>query len=101
MVDDILPVELQKMSGLNLNFQWTYGVGNTTAASTDFATLTTADLNGNVAIDMFFDPDPTTAQDSQKAKYEVMIWFAAFGPGTLPIGYENVVTTHVLDGTTL
>ncbi|KAJ5806898.1 hypothetical protein N7474_010490 [Penicillium riverlandense] len=99
MVDDILPVELQKMSALNLDFEWAYGVGNTTAASTDVATLTTAGLNGNVAIDMFFDADSTTAQDSQKAKYEVMIWFAAFGPGTQPVGPGNVVTTHVLDGT--
>jgi hypothetical protein len=101
MVDKVLPVELQQMAELNLNFQWSYGVGNRSTASTDSAALNAADVNANVAIDMFFDKDSSRAQDSQKADYEVMIWFAAFGPSTQPIGYGSVVTTHVLDGTTL
>lgn len=43
-------------------------------------------INGNVAIDMFMDKDPKTAANGEKAAYEVMVWFAAFGKATWPLG---------------
>lgn len=99
MVDEILPVELGQMASLDLDLHWTYGVGNEPVETTDNSTLTAANVNTNVAIDMFFDSDKDAAQNSTLAKYEVMIWFAKFGPATDPIGTK--VTTRELNGTEL
>jgi len=99
MVDGVLPVALGKMSSLNLDLHWTYGVGNTPVDTTTEAELTAQSVNTNVAVDMFFDSDKTVAQNSTVAKYEVMIWFAKFGPQTDPIGSK--VTSRELNGTTL
>lgn len=99
MVDDVLPVALGKMSSLNLDLHWTYGVGNTPAETTTESELTAQTLNTNVAVDMFFDSDQTIAQNSTTAKYEVMIWFAKYGTATDPIGSQ--VTSRELNGTSL
>lgn len=101
---NVLPATLQSLASVNFAVDWTYAVGNEPAASTDVGALTGVALNGNVAIDMFLDSDQTNAQDSNKAKYEVMVWFADFGAAAQPIGFtENggLVATHVLNGTTL
>ncbi|KAJ5125955.1 hypothetical protein N7526_008132 [Penicillium atrosanguineum] len=97
MVDGILPVELGEMESLDLDLHWTYGVGNEPVETTVESTLTAETLNTNVAIDMFFDSDKVTAQNSSAAKYEVMIWFAKFGVATDPIGSK--VTSRELNGT--
>jgi hypothetical protein len=87
---------------MNLEVDWTYAVGDEPAALTDVQALTGVALNGNVAIDMFLDSDPTNAQNNSKAKYEVMVWFADFGAAAQPIGLANkVVTTLVVNGTSL
>jgi hypothetical protein len=99
MVDNVLPVELGKMSSLNLDLHWTYGVGNTPVETTTESDLTAQTVNTNVAVDMFFDSDETTAQNSTAAKFEVMIWFAKYGSATMPIGSQ--VTTRELNGTSL
>lgn len=99
MVDDILPVELGQMKSLDLDLHWTYGVGNDPVETTTESDLTAVTLNTNVAIDMFFDSDKTTAQNSSAAKYEVMIWFAKYGDATDPIGSK--VTERTLNGTEL
>jgi hypothetical protein len=98
----VLPATLQTLSQMYLELEWSYAVGNEPAASTDAQALTGVDLNGNVAIDMFIDSDKTSAQDSNKAKYEVMVWFADFGAAAQPIGQEKgVAATHQVNGTTL
>lgn len=86
-----------------LDFEWTYAVGNSTAAtSTDQAELTDDKLNANVALDMFLDQDKKKSQDSEKADTEIMVWFAAFGPATQPIGLDDgEVDTMEVDGTSL
>lgn len=99
MVNDVLPVQLDKMTAIDLDFSWTYGLGNTVAQSTSVTDLVAHSVNTNVAIDMFFDTDPTTAQDSTKANYEVMVWFAQIGPMAKAIG--NPSTSRELNGTTL
>lgn len=102
MVDNVLPVELDKMKKLNLDFHWTYGLGTAIAPSTDISQLDASSVNTNVAIDMFFDSNSGTAQQSTAAKYEVMVWFAMVGPAAQPIGLSaGVVTSRVLNGTTL
>lgn len=98
----MLPATLQSVTQMNLDLEWTYGVGNEPAGTTDAQALAGVGLNGNVAIDMFIDSDKSSAQDSNKAKYEVMVWFADFGPAAQPIGQEKgVAATQVVNGTTL
>lgn len=51
---------------------------------------------------MFLDADKTKAADTTKAAYEVMVWLAAFGDATQPIGLaEGALATEVVNGTTL
>ncbi|KAI3539479.1 hypothetical protein CPAR01_00829 [Colletotrichum paranaense] len=103
-----LPVSIPKLSNINVDVEWSYSVGNYTtdgaaATNTDETELTDNDTNTNVAIDMFLDDDKTSAQDSTKAKYEVMVWFGTFGAATQPIGYQNgagALTTETINGTT-
>jgi hypothetical protein len=98
----VLPAGLRSLELVNFELQWTYGVGNEAAASTDVQQLTDNLVNANVAIDMFVDSDPTNAQSSTKAQYEIMVWFADFGSAAQPLGLDQgVVSTQVLDGTTL
>ncbi|KAJ6095644.1 hypothetical protein N7486_006390 [Penicillium sp. IBT 16267x] len=98
--EGVLPVALGNMEEIDFALHWTYNVGNTVAESTDVTTLDSVSLQCNVAIDMFFDSDKTTAQNSTAAKFEVMVWFARFGASTDPIGLqEGVVTTHTINGT--
>lgn len=93
---------LDNMEEIDFALHWTYGVGNTVAESTAVTTLDSVSLQANVAIDMFFDSDKTTAQNSTAAEFEVMVWFARFGASTDPIGLEGgVVTTNTINGTTL
>lgn len=99
MVENILPVKLDKMTAIPFDFSWSYGLGDTVAQSTDTSLLAADNVNTNVAIDMFFDPDPSTAQNTQKAKFEVMVWFAQIGPASLPIGSKSV--SRSINGTTL
>lgn len=102
MVDDVLPLQLDKMTEVNLDLHWTYGLGNTVASSTVESTLTADNLQTNVAIDMFFDSDQNNAGNSTLAKYEVMVWFADFGSSAQPIGLAaGAVTTKTVNGTTL
>lgn len=62
-------------------------------------------LNANVAMDMFMDSDQKKAQDSADASHEIMVWFAAIGPATQPIGFDvdgaNPLATKTLHGTEL
>ena len=99
---NVFPVTMGSVSKINVDVEWTYGVGNETAASTDEAALTANSVNTNVAIDMFLDSDKDSAEDSSKAKFEVMVWLAAFGAATQPIGLSaGAVTTATVNGTTL
>lgn len=98
---NVLPTTLRSLEAIDVDLKWTYGVGNKVSASTDDTELTENLVNTNVAIDMFLDSDRSKAQDSTKAAYEIMVWFAAFGAATQPIGLsEGVITTKVLNGIT-
>lgn len=99
---NVLPVLMSDVEHLYFDVAWTYGVGNNVSASTVTSDLTAESVNTNVAIDMFFDSDQTNAQNSTKAKYEVMVWFATVGSAAQPIGYSSgVVSTVTVNGTTL
>lgn len=102
LVEKVLPLALEEISAINLDLHWTYGLGDTPAQSTDDATMKAQEVQTNVAVDMFFDADKMKAQNSSTAKFEVMVWFAAFGGSTDPLGLDQgVVKTKSLDGAEL
>ncbi|KGO66262.1 Glycoside hydrolase, family 12 [Penicillium expansum] len=100
-VDNVLPKELENISELNLDLSWTYGLGDTTAASTDVQALATENLATNVAIDMFLDADADKAKNETQAKFEVMVWFWMSNLEAQPHGWGNPGINRTLDGTKL
>ncbi|KAE8354326.1 concanavalin A-like lectin/glucanase domain-containing protein [Aspergillus coremiiformis] len=99
MVDDVLPVALADISQLDFNIHWTYSVGSTPANQTNISQLSSNAVNTNVALDLFFDTDPQTAQNVSLARYEMMVWFAGFG-NARPFGYSNgIARTKDVNGT--
>ena len=89
------------MTGLKVNTNWTYALGDSIAATNDDASLSAENLNANVCVDMFVDADANNSQDTTTAAYEVMVWLGRWGTATLPIGWlegERLILT-VSDGT--
>ncbi|KAJ9490117.1 hypothetical protein VN97_g3134 [Penicillium thymicola] len=99
-VDDVLPKEMDKISELYLDLHWTYGVGDTTAASTDVQALTDENLATNVAIDMFLDTDADKAKNGTEAKFEVMVWFWMSNEEAQPLGWGKPGINRTVGGTT-
>jgi hypothetical protein len=98
---DVFPIEISSVSAINFEAEWAYGVGDQVPNTTNVAELTAANLNANVAIDMFIDSNPNAATSTIDAKYEVMIWLADFGAATQPIGLaDGAVKTQDINGTT-
>lgn len=63
--------------------------------------MTAANVNTNVAIDMFLDDDMNSAQSTTQAKYEIMVWLCTIGASTEPIGLAlGAVSSQVINGTT-
>ncbi|KAF4592115.1 glycoside hydrolase family 12 protein [Ophiocordyceps camponoti-floridani] len=97
---DVLPVKLERVQEMEVDFQWTMRLDNDTGPTSSLADLANANVNSNVAIDMFVDSDLEKAQDSERAKYEVMVWFAAIGPATFAIGQDDKpIMSKKVDGT--
>lgn len=90
------------MAAIDFSADWAYGVGDVKPNTTNVNDLLAADVNSNVAIDMFLDSDPTKAVSSVDAKYEVMVWLGVFGVATEPIGLrQGALKTQAVNGTTL
>lgn len=101
VASQVLPTTFKSIDKLMLDFEWTYGIGNNTSVSTDKQELEDNLVNTNVAIDIFSDPDQNTATNTEKAKMEIMVWFAAYGPATQPLGMAaGVVETKQVNGST-
>lgn len=101
-IERVLPVKAKALKQINVDLHWTYGVGNEAVAATNEAELLQNEVNTNVAIDMFLDDNAANSQNSSKAAYEVMVWFAGFGSSTEPIGLQRgIIATEVIQGTTL
>ncbi|KAL2761035.1 glycoside hydrolase family 12 protein [Sodiomyces alcalophilus JCM 7366] len=95
----VFPVRLRDLKSVDVDIEWTYGIGNRTTSSTDEDELDRNAVNTNVAIDMFLDSSKKRAKDSTKAAYELMVWLAAIGPATHPIGLpQGVMATEILNG---
>ncbi|KAJ1322976.1 xyloglucan-specific endo-beta-1,4-glucanase [Microdochium nivale] len=95
----VLPLELEDLGELTMNFHWTMGTGNSPAPETSELRLGAAQVNASVALDMYLDNDAQTARNASKAKYEMIIYFAKYGLQH-PVGFGNgtIVTTTEVDG---
>ncbi|KAG9246754.1 concanavalin A-like lectin/glucanase domain-containing protein, partial [Calycina marina] len=99
---DNLPVKLSKMKSLTMDIEWSYGIGTTPVAATNITSLTTNLVNANVAVDMFLDSSKSASQNSTKASFEFMVWFAMIGDSAEPIGLQQgSLQTQVLNNVTL
>lgn len=98
----VFPIQISKVAAIDFQADWAYGVGDAKPITTNVNDLTAADVNSNVAIDMFLDSDPTKATSSTDAKYEVMVWLGVFGVATEPIGLkQGSLKTQAVNGTSL
>ena len=100
--DNVFPIEISQVAAIDFSADWAYGVGDVKPNTTNVNDLLAADVNSNVAIDMFLDSDPTKATSSVDAKYEVMVWLGVFGVATEPIGLrQGSLKTEAINGTNL
>ncbi|KAI8720149.1 hypothetical protein NCS52_00459600 [Fusarium sp. LHS14.1] len=104
---DSFPAKLNTIEKIEIDFAWTYAPGNTSAkgskyiTKSDFDDLVDREVNANVAMDMFLDKDKDKSAVSEDASHEIMVWFAAIGAATQPIGFNggtSPVATKTLNG---
>jgi Glycosyl hydrolase family 12 len=101
-LDNTFPIALSNLSSLTLDVSWSYGLGNSAPNETDNGQLSTADMNANVALDMFLGPDATKSTNTTTASYEVMLWLGRWGAATQPIGLpQGSKATLAVNDTTL
>lgn len=103
-IEDVLPLKVSAIEKIEMGFEWTYGEGKKAASlSKNVSDLwDTAQLNANVAMDIFLDLDEARSKEAEKASHEIMVWFAAIGPATQPIGFnDGILATKTLDGVEL
>ncbi|KXJ86554.1 concanavalin A-like lectin/glucanase domain-containing protein [Microdochium bolleyi] len=95
----VLPLKLEDLGELTMDFKWTMGTGNDPAPETSELRLGAAQVNSSVALDMYLDTDLKTARDASKAKYEMIIYFAKYGLQH-PVGFGNgtIVKTEAFGG---
>jgi hypothetical protein len=96
---NIIPVALEDLGQLTLDFTWTMGIGDTNAPDTSLLPLGAHEVNASVVLDTYMDPDQTIAADASNAAFEMVISFAHFGLQK-PVGFGNgtVIVTETLDG---
>lgn len=88
LASSILPLQLQNLTSLTIDAQWSYEGGEPLTGRNNFKALGKVATRANVALDMFFDADPVKASSTVTPAYEMMVWLASFG-GVNPIGYSN------------
>lgn len=96
--------KIQQFKKLDLSLSWVYSAGSQNTTVIPQSSVPTLQDNGpggaqaNVALDFFIDPDqsrseePDTSKAGKFARAEVMVWFAAYGAGSQPVG--KPVTTR-------
>ncbi|KAF7552231.1 hypothetical protein G7Z17_g4479 [Cylindrodendrum hubeiense] len=101
-VEDVFPLQIKDISNIAIDFDWTYGVGDNASTTTDDTKLKAVTLNANVAMDMFLDSNKTQAASSTNATHELMVWFAALGTATQPLGMtKDTVTVYSAKNVTI
>lgn len=94
------PCKLGDITTLGFDAKWYLGFSNDTLESASAADMTAQNVGANIAIDMFMDSDKkiSSADQSTKPKYEVMVWFAVFGPAAQPLGMSSGKVTSMTLG---
>lgn len=89
----MLPIQLSSLSSLVMDASWEMapmsleaGASHDPNTEPNASALKKADVEANVCIDIFADPDKKTSTVASKQMYEIMIWFGQFGKGALPVG---------------
>ena len=96
-----IPLKISDVGQIAVDVEWYYGTGNGDPTTVDIAALTNVNAATNVAIDMFLDTNEKSSTDPEKAEFEVMVWLAAFGSATEPIGLaEGSKASEVINGVT-
>lgn len=96
-----MPIQISAVKNIDVDIEWYYGTGSTLPTTVDITAMTQVDAATNVAIDMFLDNDKEKSTDPEKAQFEVMVWLAAFGAATQPIGLaEGSKATETINGVT-
>lgn len=97
----MFPISIGSIKTMPVDVEWTYGLGSEAANATDIQALSAANVNTNVAIDMFLDSDMNSAQSTTQSRYEIMVWLGTIGAATQPIGLDQgAVASEVVNGTT-
>jgi Glycosyl hydrolase family 12 len=97
----VLPIALEDLGELKLDFNWTMGPGSHEVSATSLLPLGAHQVNASVALDMYLDKNETKAALAGEATYEMIIYFAKFGLQD-PVGFGNgstIVMTQTVDGT--
>ena len=97
MYSSQLPVQLNNLSSLNFEVEWS--MAPSASSEGDLSALT---ASADVVMDMFLDPDSTKSQSTTLPEFEVMVWMGQYGFAN-PIGHNSTkapATTQV-NGTTL
>lgn len=100
--NDTLPVLMSDVKSLHIDVEWSYAVGNEVHNSTDDSAMDTANMNANVAVDMFAAENQDKSANTTQADYEVMVWLGRWGDATRPIGWlQGSQSTESINGSTL
>lgn len=99
----MLPIKLSSLSSLVLDASWEMapisleaGASHDPTTEPNASSLKHEDVEANVCIDIFADPDKKTSTVSAKQMYEIMIWFGQFGKGSLPVGNTDPLDPPVV-----
>jgi hypothetical protein len=84
----LLPLPLQDLGVMTVEFNWTMGPGDTESKVTSLLPLGAHQVNASVALDMFIDADKNSAGNASSASSEMIIIFAHFGLQD-PVGFGN------------
>ncbi|KAH7025064.1 concanavalin A-like lectin/glucanase domain-containing protein [Microdochium trichocladiopsis] len=95
----VLPIRLEDLGELTLDFKWTMGTGSEPSPETSELRLGAAQVNSSVALDMYLDSTEERARNASSAKFEMIIVFAKYGLQH-PVGFGNgtIVKSQTIDG---
>ncbi|KAF7191537.1 Endoglucanase cel12A [Pseudocercospora fuligena] len=98
-----LPVHVRDLRSLNISAAWTL---TPSSSGSDVSADDTSEPDGNaledigvetnVCLDVFADSDEARSLDFGDQKYEIMVWFAAFGGGAKPVGNTTPLSPPVV-----
>lgn len=99
----MLPIQLSNLGALIVDASWEMaptsldaGASHDPNTEPNASALKKEDVEANVCIDIFADPDEKTSTVSAKQMYEIMIWFGQFGSGALPVGNTDPLDPPVV-----